>query len=104
MLTSNGTLIASIPNISHYKILLDIIIYGRFEYKDEGILDRTHLRFFTIKSIKSMFDKTGYLCEIHPHPIKIRSPSGIANILTLGLFRRFLTAQYIVVATPRNLT
>ena len=50
-LKPGGQLIMSIPNIMNIEVLADLIINGRWEYQDAGILDRTHLRFFTRKEI-----------------------------------------------------
>ena len=56
---SNGTLIVSIPNVSHYSIILSLI-KQEWIYADNGILDRTHLRFFTPKSFESFANKNGW--------------------------------------------
>lgn len=47
LLAPGGRLILSIPNVRNLKFLRKILIDGDFRYKDAGILDRTHLRFFT---------------------------------------------------------
>src|SRR5438094_3331818 len=60
LLESSGYLLTSIPNISHGSVRL-ALLHGRFEYRDSGILDRTHLRFFTLDSIRQMFADAGYL-------------------------------------------
>ena len=63
ILSENGYVIASIPNIAHGAIRLSLL-QGRFDYMDFGILDNTHLRFFTRKTVKSLFEKAGYLADI----------------------------------------
>lgn len=45
-LTSDGLVVVSVPNVAHLWVRLQLL-FGRFEYADRGILDRTHLRFFT---------------------------------------------------------
>jgi SAM-dependent methyltransferase len=42
-----GTVICSVPNVRHYNVVLPLLFRGRWTYTDEGLLDRTHLRFFT---------------------------------------------------------
>lgn len=59
-LRSDGVIVTSIPNILHYKHLWRLIILGEWEYHKEGVLDRTHLRFFTRKSILRLFNDAGY--------------------------------------------
>lgn len=54
-----GNIIASIPNVNHITVVRDII-NGRFPYTTAGLLDVTHLRFFTIEEIKKLFASTGY--------------------------------------------
>jgi O-antigen biosynthesis protein len=58
-LKDGGTVIASIPNIMHVSVMRDLL-NGRFAYQDAGILDRTHLRFFTLTEIDSLFAGAGY--------------------------------------------
>lgn len=50
LLRPGGTILASIPNVRHWSVLLPLIFRGRWEYRSEGILDATHLRFFTRQS------------------------------------------------------
>lgn len=64
-LTKNGIVISSIPNLRYYQVMEELYFNGDFEYKEEGILDKTHLRFFTKKSIKNMYEKLGYKVLSH---------------------------------------
>lgn len=52
--------VASIPNVRYYDNIKQLIKYKQWKYNDEGILDKTHLRFFTNESIKDLFDMCGY--------------------------------------------
>jgi len=58
-LAHNGSVLVSIPNVAHYSIR-EMLFYGRFEYSDIGILDRTHLRFFTHKIFLELVEKCGF--------------------------------------------
>ena len=51
-----GYFVVSLPNIAHGSVRL-ALMEGHFEYRDLGLLDRTHLRFFTRESIEEMFDE-----------------------------------------------
>ena len=58
-LKNSGKIVASIPNIANWKVRLKLL-FGKFDYEDWGILDRTHLRFFTKKTAKQLIESTGY--------------------------------------------
>ncbi|MBD1862952.1 MULTISPECIES: glycosyltransferase [Trichocoleus] len=62
LLKPDGYIVASIPNISHGAIRL-ALLKGRFEYSQLGILDDTHLRFFTHETVKKLFEDTGYFVD-----------------------------------------
>ena len=62
LLKPQGYVIASIPNIAHGAIRL-ALLQGNFQYQPLGILDNTHLRFFTRKTVEHLFEDTGYLID-----------------------------------------
>jgi 2-polyprenyl-3-methyl-5-hydroxy-6-metoxy-1,4-benzoquinol methylase len=62
-LTKEGVLISSIPNVRYAKNLFNLLIKKDWHYTECGILDSTHFRFFTKKSIRNMFEKSGYTVE-----------------------------------------
>jgi 2-polyprenyl-3-methyl-5-hydroxy-6-metoxy-1,4-benzoquinol methylase len=55
LLKDGGYVIATFPNLKHFSVLLKLILLDEFRYTDTGILDRSHLRFFTKKEILRMF-------------------------------------------------
>jgi len=57
-LRPDGQVLACIPNVQHWSVLLDLL-RGRWDYQEEGLLDRTHLRFFTADSIRRLFSDAG---------------------------------------------
>lgn len=59
-LRANGVVIASIPNMRYFQVLKDLLVRKRWEYRDNGILDRTHLRFFTVNGVRELFETSGY--------------------------------------------
>ncbi len=59
-LSENGTVVASIPNILHFYQIWAILKDQDWKYEESGILDNTHLRFFTKKSILRLFENCGY--------------------------------------------
>jgi 2-polyprenyl-3-methyl-5-hydroxy-6-metoxy-1,4-benzoquinol methylase len=54
----DATILISVPNITHWSIRLSIL-FGQFDYTERGILDRTHLHFFTKKHLQEMIAKVG---------------------------------------------
>lgn len=101
-LKPEGCVIASIPNIRYYRTLRDLVFRGRWEYTDSGILDKTHLRFFTLDSIRRLFEETGFeLVSIHRNIVASRNKR-VLNQLCGGLLQEFLTFQYYVVARARR--
>lgn len=59
-LTQNGVLVASIPNIRYYDTFIDYVVHGNWQYQEKGVLDKSHLRFFTRKSIIRLFGQLGF--------------------------------------------
>lgn len=58
-LADSGYTIACIPNIAYYRNRIKLL-FGRFQYQETGTLDLTHLRFFTLKTAKELFESCGY--------------------------------------------
>jgi len=71
-LNSGGYAVVSVPNIANWKTRIGLLL-GRFEYGEEGIMDRTHLRFFTKRSAEAMILAAGYE-ELEFHPGATRMP------------------------------
>ncbi len=59
-LAPEGRLVVSLPNVRYFFNLWDLVVRGRWDYVDDGILDRTHLRFFTRSSIVDLLTRCGY--------------------------------------------
>lgn len=63
LLLPGGHVVASIPNVRYFGNMWPLIVHRSWEYVESGILDRTHLRFFTVDSIRSMFVNLGYTID-----------------------------------------
>jgi 2-polyprenyl-3-methyl-5-hydroxy-6-metoxy-1,4-benzoquinol methylase len=75
--------IISLPNIANIWIRLNLL-FGRFEYSERGILDRTHLHFFTLKTLRSFLFAAGLKIirlEATPIPLDLLNPFFSQNIL-----------------------
>ncbi|MBK5721415.1 class I SAM-dependent methyltransferase [Dysgonomonas sp. Marseille-P4677] len=96
------TVIASIPNIRYINILKNLILKRDWKYEDSGILDHTHLRFFTKKSIVRMFENCGYKIN-RIEGIRSISPyclTSIINLLAFNSLDDIKHQQFVVVASP----
>ncbi len=58
-LTDRGVIIVSTPNIAHYSTRLSLL-QGKWDMTDWGILDRTHLHFYTLKTLRSLCTQAGW--------------------------------------------
>ena len=60
LLRDDGVVVASIPNVRYIPLIYRLVVEGDWRYTPSGILDTTHLRFFTKRSMTRMFHQTGY--------------------------------------------
>jgi len=101
LMSPSGYLLASIPNVRHYSVIKDLVFKGRFHYVSSGLLDRTHLRFFTKSEIVELFENSGYRTVSWSHSEMPRRDSLISR-MSFGLFDGFLVYQYYVLAQKRQ--
>lgn len=103
LLKPGGCLVASIPNVRYFFNVVDLAVHGRWDYTDEGILDRTHLRFFTRSSMIRLLTDAGFRVEksagINPTgSLKFR----LVNLLTFGRWSDMKYLQFACLArAPR---
>ena len=99
VLTPGGCLVTSIPNVRYIHNVWDLVVRGDWEYGDEGIRDRTHLRFFTRASMRTLLEGAGW---------RIQTQQGInatgswrfrvVNLLGLGRLGDMRYLQFACVA------
>lgn len=58
-LAPGGVIVISVPNINHWSVVAPLCILDTFQYEDAGLLDRTHINFFTLNAVSDMFDRLG---------------------------------------------
>jgi 2-polyprenyl-3-methyl-5-hydroxy-6-metoxy-1,4-benzoquinol methylase len=58
-LAPGGAVLCSIPNVAHWRVRLGLL-RGHFEYEDSGLLDRTHLRWYTRRTARALVGDAGY--------------------------------------------
>lgn len=102
LLREKGVVIISVPNVRHYTTILNLLIRGYWPYRERGIHDKNHLRFFTLKNIKDMLQQAGLeILKIErslriierPHPYNKYS-----RYLDIPVLNEFLTFQYIILS------
>jgi SAM-dependent methyltransferase len=83
----------SVPNIANIWIRLNLLL-GRFDYTDRGILDRTHLRFFTRRTLCGIFDSVGLrVVELHVTPIPLNLIHPIFQQYAIGRLAHAVLAR-----------
>ncbi len=101
-LSSEGTIIASIPNVGHISTVISLSLKGYWPYRDRGIHDKNHLRFFTFKNIKEMFRNAGLkIVKIERNYRIIENPhkaNKLSKYFAIFPFRDLFTFQYLIVA------
>jgi 2-polyprenyl-3-methyl-5-hydroxy-6-metoxy-1,4-benzoquinol methylase len=93
----SGIVYITIPNFRHYSIFWELFVRGHIIYKDAGILDRTHLRITTRRTVLDWFDKAG-LTLVRCDYIFWGRKSRLISACLFGLAREFLAAQIGIVA------
>lgn len=103
LLSPSGVMIASIPNVRHYSVVWPLLFQDKWEYKDAGILDATHLRFFVKKTAIELVESSGL---VHKKVIEKRGgwKCTVMNLLTLGLLKSVYVFQYLILAERNNNT
>lgn len=90
----DGRILLSIPNIRCFRVTLPLLFQGQFDYQDEGLLDKTHIRFFTKSSFKKICSQVGLDVKRERIDLPLASITGKVNLASLGLFREILTAHH----------
>jgi 2-polyprenyl-3-methyl-5-hydroxy-6-metoxy-1,4-benzoquinol methylase len=90
-LKDEGRLIVSVPNIARIDVRIKLLS-GRFSYTDGGIMDKTHLRFFTKDSIRALLKESGYVIARSTYS------GGFSKWPVLGIIKGMLAFQFIIEA------
>lgn len=99
-LKPGGVVFASSPNIAHWQVLKELCL-GRFAYTEVGVMDRTHLRWFTPKSYCEMFESAG-LGVLRVQPLTPpRWKARTLDRLTGGRLRHLFISQIMITGRRR---
>jgi SAM-dependent methyltransferase len=99
LMAENATVIVSLPNVAHLTVAMPLLLFGRFDYADAGILDRTHLHFFYRKSAVQLIKSAGLEVQKNLSNGLDGPRTRLLNRFTFGLIRDRLTRQYLFSAT-----
>jgi len=102
-LSDTGIVVASIPNVRYHRVLTQLLLKRDFQYEKAGVMDETHMRWFTQKSIHRMFTNAGYQVN-HLDPInkgKSVRPM-LYKILTLGLIGNDISYPQFAIAASKS--
>ena len=103
LLGPGSSVVASIPNIRNWRVLHPLVLHGRWDYAEAGILDRTHLRFFTGATARELFESSGFVVDrLEPHNLDWNRRLRQLNRLLAGSLDDFLCLQHVVVAHSRS--
>ncbi len=113
-LRQGGRIVVSVPNVAHWSLRLSLL-RGRFRYEDTGLLDRTHLRFFTHATLHELLDSVGLNVEREEIACRgLANPAALASVPAAGrwlatpgiaLTRRLAGVvgyQFVIAAAPRR--
>jgi 2-polyprenyl-3-methyl-5-hydroxy-6-metoxy-1,4-benzoquinol methylase len=101
LLAPSGALITSIPNARNFALVKQLVLHGRFDYAPEGIMDHTHLRWFTRRTAIDLLTQAGLTVDAIDIPSRRDPRVRFKNALTLGLLREFWDFQYLIRAHYR---
>jgi hypothetical protein len=108
LLKPGAYVVVSLPNVAHWQSRLRLLL-GRFNYQDYGIMDRTHLHFYTLRTGRALLEEQGY--EVEQVLIAGSGLQNMLNALARRLRRRLprpilpelLAYELIYVARPAHL-
>lgn len=114
-LAPGGSIIASVPNVAHWSVRLNLV-RGRFNYQECGIMDATHLRWFTGSTLHQFFERLGFRVIDHSYTLNTlmaeydwsRPWKWMPNEMKFFVIRRLLRlyptlfgCQHVVKAVPK---
>ena len=105
-LKPDSVIVASLPNVRHYSTLTSLFFRKRWPYRDRGIHDRTHLRFFAQRNVLDLFEGADLMIlSIKRQYRVLEAPfrfNRYARVLAIPPLRDLLTFQYLILATPHR--
>jgi 2-polyprenyl-3-methyl-5-hydroxy-6-metoxy-1,4-benzoquinol methylase len=101
LLRPGGVVVACLPNVRNYQTIGNLLVRGRWDYADAGVMDRTHLRWFTRKTMVELFESRGFVVDdIVPINFDYRRPRTLrlAGLVLRTLVTELSAPQFILSA------
>ena len=102
LMTNDAVVVASIPNARHYSVWWPLVRRGEWTYTESGLMDRTHVRWFTRSSMEQMFTSCGWVVlsvvginPVEPVGWKAKSLARLGHVMDDMFF-----IQFVVTARP----
>jgi len=108
LLKKNGEIIVSVPNIANWRIRLNLLL-GRFDYAEQGIMDRTHMHFYTLKTARELVESNGFAVKKietvpsfpFPNPGQAHAIGRMKQFFS-GIFPGLFSFQFLIAAGKKG--
>ncbi|MFM9938345.1 MAG: class I SAM-dependent methyltransferase [Hyphomicrobiaceae bacterium] len=100
LIRPGGKVLASSPNVAHRRVVLELL-RGRFDLADQGVFDRTHMRWFTPTSYRAMFEAAGIAVTSVGPVTPFSTRTRILSRLTGGRFDHLFMVQIALIGHRR---
>lgn len=109
-LADDGTIVISVPNLKHWSVIGELLVHDRFRYADKGLLDRTHVHFFTLEELGEMLEACGFEAAALRANTVEACPATLEPLADFAarfgpsrdeVLQRLNAYQYLVAARPR---
>lgn len=102
-LSPEGIVVSSLPNIRYFRSFFKMLFEKNWDYTESGTMDFTHFRFFTVNSIRKMYENLNYDVLLHEgiNATKSLKPWPLI-LLSFGYFDDIKYLQYATVAKPKK--
>jgi 2-polyprenyl-3-methyl-5-hydroxy-6-metoxy-1,4-benzoquinol methylase len=103
-LNAGGLLVASIPNVRYFPVIWNLVVKRDWKYEDSGVLDRTHLRFFTESSLRELFRTLSYDLQVIEgiNPIQGHTKYNFLRLFLNSKISDMQYPQFAIVAKPHG--
>ena len=108
LLKKNGEIIVSVPNIANWRTRMKLLS-GKFDYADQGIMDRTHVHFYTLKTARELVESSGFAVKKietvpsfpFPNPGQAYAIGRVKQFFS-GIFPGLFSFQFLIVAGKKG--